>query len=327
MANYTVTALDVSPLPGAIWRDYDAGGSGNVGDLVYLDSNGAVQVTDASAAATAQALGIVVAAGSIGATSFVSGDRVTVCEYGPVGGFSSMTPAGLGYVSETAAKIADTAPSTGASVVCVVGYCESATTFFVQIERINPQAAVVSLTDSTGDSATHNDTLADGLTSTALVADNGGGTADGTVASAAAPVTLTDNTGGSGTHDDTLADGLTVTAPAAITATTPGTGADATTWTGAQCTAAYNDLVALQGKIATLVTDVTVQNQNDSDVAQKILEIVTWMGVMQDNLKECTAKIATLITDVTVQNQNDSDLAQKILEILAVLRKNGLIAN
>lgn len=36
---------------------------------------------------------------------------------------------------------------------------------------------------------------------------------------------------------------------AATTATSPGTGADATTWTGAQCTAAYNDLVAIKTAI------------------------------------------------------------------------------
>lgn len=112
-------------------------------------------------------------------------------------------------------------------------------------------------------------------------------------------VALTDNTGGSGTHDDTLADGLTATAltenagaiggvndgdlpDLTVTATSPGTGADATTWTGAQCTAAYNDIVdlteaarELATKINTLVTDVTTQNQNDSDLAQKILEIRT----------------------------------------------------
>lgn len=29
------------------------------------------------------------------------------------------------------------------------------------------------------------------------------------------------------------------------TSTTPGTGADASTWTGAQCTAAYNDIAAI----------------------------------------------------------------------------------
>ena len=30
-----------------------------------------------------------------------------------------------------------------------------------------------------------------------------------------------------------------------LTASQPGTGADASTWTGAQCTAAYNDIAAL----------------------------------------------------------------------------------
>ncbi len=37
-----------------------------------------------------------------------------------------------------------------------------------------------------------------------------------------------------------------------VTATTPGTGADATTWTGAQCTAAYNDIVGLQAEVTLL---------------------------------------------------------------------------
>jgi hypothetical protein len=39
-----------------------------------------------------------------------------------------------------------------------------------------------------------------------------------------------------------------------VTATTPGTGADASTWTGAQCTAAYNDIVALTAKVNSLIT-------------------------------------------------------------------------
>ena len=40
---------------------------------------------------------------------------------------------------------------------------------------------------------------------------------------------------------------------AATTATSPGTGADGTTWTGAQCTAAYNDLVAHRAAIAAIL--------------------------------------------------------------------------
>lgn len=42
--------------------------------------------------------------------------------------------------------------------------------------------------------------------------------------------------------------GQTASAEQAVvtqTSTTPGTGADASTWTGAQCTAAYNDIVAI----------------------------------------------------------------------------------
>lgn len=38
-------------------------------------------------------------------------------------------------------------------------------------------------------------------------------------------------------------------ADATLTASTPGTGADGTTWTGAQCTAAYTDIAALITKL------------------------------------------------------------------------------
>ena len=100
-------------------------------------------------------------------------------------------------------------------------------------------------------------------------------------------VALTDSTGGSGTHDDTLADGLTVTAPAALTATalgdlvaTQNTGWGASTEAGfdsiaTKFDALLADVTALHAKIDTIVTDLGVQNQNDSDVAQKILEIRT----------------------------------------------------
>jgi predicted RecA/RadA family phage recombinase len=87
----------------------------------------------------------------------------------------------------------------------------------------------------------------------------------------AAIVALTDNTGDSGTHDDTLADGLTSTAPAAYAAvvnmTDPVTKAE-----GEAVSAA---LAALRTTVAACVTDLGVQNQNDSDLAQKILEIRT----------------------------------------------------
>jgi predicted RecA/RadA family phage recombinase len=88
----------------------------------------------------------------------------------------------------------------------------------------------------------------------------------------AAVVVLTDSTGVSGSHDDTIADGLTSVAPAAYSAhasgATPVTSAAAT---DLDTTAAA--VANLRSVVATLVTDVTVQNQNDSDLAQKIIEI------------------------------------------------------
>lgn len=100
----------------------------------------------------------------------------------------------------------------------------------------------------------------------------------------AAIVALTDSTGVSGSHDDTIADGLTATAPASITEYTPHASGGTTVTSNAATdldttAAALNTLVdevqALQVTVAACVTDLAVQNQNDSDLAQKILEIRT----------------------------------------------------
>jgi predicted RecA/RadA family phage recombinase len=94
-------------------------------------------------------------------------------------------------------------------------------------------------------------------------------------------VALTDSTGGSATHDDTLADGLTAVAPAATTPYAAVTNLSATVTKAegelisAALATAVSELTALRAIVASLVTDVTVQNQNDSDLAQKILEFRT----------------------------------------------------
>jgi predicted RecA/RadA family phage recombinase len=92
-------------------------------------------------------------------------------------------------------------------------------------------------------------------------------------------VVLTDSTGGSGTHDDTLADGLTATAPAAITdytavtdMTNPVTKTEGETMSAALATL-ESEVTALRATVALCVTDLTTQNQNDSDLAQKVNEI------------------------------------------------------
>ncbi len=46
---------------------------------------------------------------------------------------------------------------------------------------------------------------------------------------------------------------LTAIADETSSATSPGTGADATTWTGAQCTAAYNDIVSIVAKLNEII--------------------------------------------------------------------------
>ncbi len=96
----------------------------------------------------------------------------------------------------------------------------------------------------------------------------------------AAIVTLTDSTGDSGTHNDALADGLTATAPSAITnydAVTNMTDPVAVAEGEAVSLALSvleDEVTLLQVTVAACVTDLTVQNQNDSDSAQKIIQIL-----------------------------------------------------
>lgn len=192
------------------------------------------------------------------------------------------------------------------------------------------QAAIADITDS-GGGATANGTI-EAVTAPTALTDNGGGTADGTVASQAAPVTLTDNTGASGTHDDTLADGLTATAPAAITnytavvnMTDPVTKAEGEAVSAALATL-EDEVTALRGTVAAAVTDLGVQNQNDSDLAQKVIQLVTLAGTAQDNLKELTTRQAENRTAIVALTDAVKELSTKQNATLAALRSAGVIA-
>lgn len=156
--------------------------------------------------------------------------------------------------------------------------------------------------------ATADGTIA-ALTTTALT-DNGGGIADGTVASMAAPTTLTDSTGLSGTHDDTLA---ATAAPAALT---EGAGAiggtsdgdlpalvDPAGDAGASVIAGIREVAT---RCNTLGTLAGVLAQNESDIAQKIIEMVTLLTTIQNNFKEVTTQIAALQADVLAMKKNDN---------------------
>ena len=89
-------------------------------------------MADIDGAASAQAIGIVVA-GPQGKVSFVVTEWVDVVVFGPVTGFSSLTPGALHYGSVTAGDIETAAPAgSSGDYLWIVGYAESATTLFVR---------------------------------------------------------------------------------------------------------------------------------------------------------------------------------------------------
>lgn len=143
MADITVTAANVRPLNGAVIRRGEAGGSGSVGDLVYLDGTNGWKQADADASqAAAMGRGVVVAVGSEGATTFADGDKIDILVFGPFEGAESMTPGGVVYNSSTAGAMADAAPAeTGDDWDFIVGWAESASVIF-----FHPQTAVPSAT-------------------------------------------------------------------------------------------------------------------------------------------------------------------------------------
>ena len=131
MADVTVTATDVRPMPGAKIERFTAGGSLTVGNAVYIASDGDVEQADADAAASAQAVGIVVSAPN-GGTTASAGDAVDVVVGGGVAGFSGLTPGQLLYASTTAGAIADAAPAAASGdYKWIVGRAKSATVVLV----------------------------------------------------------------------------------------------------------------------------------------------------------------------------------------------------
>lgn len=138
MAVISVTSVNVRPLNGAVIRRFNAGGTGKVGDLVYLASDGDVEVADANALATSQAIGVVVGVnGQPGATTFVANDRLDVVVWGPVAWGTGMTPGARVYTSTTAGAGDQTAPADSGDYPFIVGYAEAPGILFV-----NPQTAI-----------------------------------------------------------------------------------------------------------------------------------------------------------------------------------------
>jgi hypothetical protein len=139
MTDISQTAALVRPLNGAIVRRKTAGGVVNVGDAVYIASDGDVEQADADAVASAQARGIVVAVGTTGATAAAAGDPVDIVTHGPVAiGASGLTDGAAVYVSTTAGKMDQTAPAAAGDYPFVIGWAESDGVVYVQPQVIVP---------------------------------------------------------------------------------------------------------------------------------------------------------------------------------------------
>lgn len=134
MTALTVTAAKVSAdqTQGSIVRNYELAAEMTLGTLVSLDSSGKLTKAQADGtAAEARAIGILVAGPYLmGGTTIASGQRGSVCTFGPVYGFSGMTPGAVGWVSDTAGEI-DTAPSSTNTIAA--GRAWAADVFFVNI--------------------------------------------------------------------------------------------------------------------------------------------------------------------------------------------------
>jgi hypothetical protein len=139
MASISLTSASIRPLEGAIVRNYQAGAAVTVGYAVYLDSNGYVQHADADASeAASRGRGIVVASKD-GETSVSSGDRCSVCVFGPVGGYSGMTPGEPVYVSDTVGRLDQSQPSSAYRQA--LGWADSASVIFVNPDVQDPSSS------------------------------------------------------------------------------------------------------------------------------------------------------------------------------------------
>lgn len=165
-----------------------------------------------------------------------------------------------------------------------IGYVHSWEQTGYGIIRFESTSGVMTeLTDNTGGTANTTLTALGGLTtltdSTGLSA-----THDDTLAATAAPTTLTDSTSFSGTHDDTLA---------AVTVMADIAGGESPT----------------EAEFNTLLATVRVIAQNQSDVAQKVIELVTLAGVMAQNDSDIAQKVIELVADMDDAKNNFADLA------------------
>jgi len=137
MANLAVTPANVRPLDGAVTRAFNLGGTAVPGDPVYIASDGDVERTDGNVSSTVAAFRGILVAIQGGKSTGAAGDRATVCMFGPVAGFTGLTPGAPGYISNDVGKLEDAA----GAFTRFAGYAESATVFFVLPEQSTAASA------------------------------------------------------------------------------------------------------------------------------------------------------------------------------------------
>lgn len=139
MAAVAFEATEIRHLPfnGALVRPYRAGGAITVGHLVYVATDGDVEAADANVDGPATATIGIAVCGLDGETAIASGDPVSVCVFGPVSGFSGMTPGDVLWVSDTVGRV-DTAAGTFDRAI---GYAERAGVIFVNPQINDPSSA------------------------------------------------------------------------------------------------------------------------------------------------------------------------------------------
>lgn len=131
MADIALSAAgNVKPLVESIRKPVQVGEIVDVGEIVYLKSDGKYWLADAAAQVTSEARGVVVGIGAYGATSSVADQMVDICVFGPVGGWTGLTPGQKLYASAVAGAIADAVPA-ATNFIWVLGYAFSATEIFI----------------------------------------------------------------------------------------------------------------------------------------------------------------------------------------------------
>jgi len=133
MAAITIVPLDVGALRESFVRPYPCGEVVEVGEAVYLASDGTIMLADAAAADTAQAIGIVVAVGGYGKLVSVIGDVCDVVLHGVCTGFSGLTPGLEVFASATAGAMDETKPAgSSGDFIWIVGKVLAAGIIYVQ---------------------------------------------------------------------------------------------------------------------------------------------------------------------------------------------------